>query len=134
MTRRCIAVCLCAGLCLLAAAGGVVYALWYQQAANQTTATVYLDGQPLYSFDLTRVTETQTFTVGESGSQNTIQVSPAGIAVIAADRPDQVCVNQGARAHGPTPIVCLPNRLSIRFSDTDTDNTLPDAVSGTGGN
>ena len=133
MTRRRIAACVCAGLCLLAAAGGVMYALWYRQAAGQTTATVYLDGEALCSFDLAHVAETQTFTVGEPGAQNTIEVSPAGIAVIAADCPDQVCVHQGVRAHGPAPIVCLPNRLSIRFSDAATDDALPDAVSGTGG-
>ena len=133
MIRRRTAALVCAGLCLLAAAGGAVYALWCRQAAAQTTATVYLDGEAICSFDLAHITETQTFTVGEPGAQNTIAVSPAGIAVIAADCPDQVCVRQGVRAHGPAPIVCLPNRLSIRFSDSGAEETAPDAVSGTGG-
>ena len=82
---------------------------------------------------VSRITETETITTGEPGAQNTIQVSGEGIAVIAADCPDQVCVRQGVRAHGSAPIVCLPNRLSIRFSD-GTAEALPDAVSGTGGN
>ena len=68
--------------------------------------------------NLSSVKDTETFTVGEPGEQNTIQISPDGIGVIEADCRDQICVKQGIRSHGPEPIVCLPHKLSIRFKDS----------------
>lgn len=84
--------------------------------------------------DLSTVKDTEIFTLGEPGEQNTIQISPEGIGVIEADCRDQICVNQGIRSHGPEPIVCLPHKLSIRFvsssgASSDTDVVL-DAVTG----
>lgn len=108
-------------------------AIWFsgrQNGASQNIATVTLNGKTLYTIDLSTVTETETFVVGEEGAQNTIQVSPEGIGVIAADCPDQVCVRQGIRAHGPEPIVCLPHRMSISFSSNGTGDDALDAVTG----
>ena len=79
--------------------------------------------------DLSTVKKTETFTLGEPGEQNTIQISPKGIGVIEADCRDQICVKQGIHSHGPEPIVCLPHKLSIRFISSNTDNSL-DAVTG----
>ena len=104
--------------------------LWALNARDHTVAVISVDGETIASYDLSRVTATETFTVGEPGAQNTIRVSPEGIAVIRADCPDQVCVKQGTHHHGPTPIVCLPHHLSIRFTDgAETEDTL-DATTG----
>ena len=43
-------------------------------------------------------------------------VSDGKIAVTAASCPDADCVRCGPQNSGP-PIVCLPNRVSIRFSE-----------------
>ncbi len=126
--KKYIAVC----IILILAVTSAIFLLSFSRASNQTIATVYLDGVPIYTVDLSQVTQTETFTVGTSGAQNTIQVSPEGIAIIQADCPDQVCVHQGVRAHGPTPIVCLPHHLTVRFSSGETADALPDAVSGMG--
>lgn len=114
---------------LVAAVVTLVLCVRYLRASNDTVATVTLDGEVIATYNLSRITTTETFTVGEKGAQNTIRVSPAGIAVIRADCPDQVCVHQGVHSHGPTPIVCLPHKLSITFSDPDDGSTL-DAVAG----
>lgn len=97
-------------------------------SAEQHFATVTWDGKEIYSVDLSTVTETSTFTVGDADSYNIIQVSPEGIGVIEANCPDQVCVKQGIHSHGPEPIVCLPHKLSIRFSAQGSDGL--DAVTG----
>ncbi|MBE5054908.1 NusG domain II-containing protein [Pseudoflavonifractor sp. DSM 107456] len=112
-------------LLLLAAA-----LFWFlrQRGTEQHVAIISQNGQILRTVDLDTITETETFVVGEPGAQNTIQISPEGIGVISADCPDQVCVHQGLRQHGPEPIVCLPNGLSIRFSATDPSGL--DAVTG----
>ena len=41
--------------------------------------------------------------------------------------PDQICVEHGPLRPGGTPIVCLPNRLSIQWIERDA---AVDAVSG----
>ena len=46
--------------------------------------------------------------------QFTVTVRDGRIAVTAADCPDHYCMERGFCSSG-TPIVCLPNRLVIRF-------------------
>lgn len=111
---------------VLVIAAGSVYWFWLR-GADETIATITLDGEVIAEYDLSQVRETEMFTVGAPGAENTIRVSPEGIAVISADCPDQVCVHQGVRSHGPQPIVCLPHKLSITFS---TDANGVDAVAG----
>lgn len=111
---------------VLVIAAGSVYWFWLR-GADETIATITLDGEVIAEYDLSQVRETEMFTVGAPGAENTIRISPEGIAVISADCPDQVCVHQGVRSHGPQPIVCLPHKLSITFS---TDANGVDAVAG----
>lgn len=101
-----------------------------QSCQTQTIAIISLRGQVVRTVDLSKVTKTETFTLGEPGAQNTIEISPRGIAVISADCRDQICVHQGIRSHGPEPIVCLPHQLSIRFSSPDGAASGVDAVTG----
>lgn len=99
------------------------FAIWMigrESGQSERTATITYQGEVLEVIDLSTVKDTRTFTVGKPGAENTIQVSPDGIGVISADCPDQICVHQGIRAHGPEPIVCLPHQLTIRFS-SNTD-------------
>ena len=57
----------------------------------------------------------QEFTVTASGGgTNTITVRDGHIAVTAATCPDHYCMHRGFCDRG-TQIVCLPNRLVIRF-------------------
>ncbi|MCC2164321.1 NusG domain II-containing protein [Brotaphodocola catenula] len=110
-----------------------------QKGNSQNLAEIVYQGELIRTVDLSSVKETETFTVGEPGAQNTIQISPDGIGVIEADCRDQICVKQGIRSHGPEPIVCLPHKLSIRFKDSTEssdrsegtdDNQALDAVTG----
>ncbi|WP_432626983.1 NusG domain II-containing protein [Brotaphodocola sp.] len=94
-----------------------------QRGSQQNIAEIVYQGELIRTIDLSSIKDTETFTVGEPGAQNTIQISPDGIGVIEADCRDQICVKQGIRSHGPEPIVCLPHKLSIRFKDSaDSSN------------
>ena len=106
-----------------------------QKGTAQNIAEIVYQGEVIRTVDLSSIKTTETFTIGEEGAQNTIQISPDGIGVIEADCKDQICVRQGIRSHGPEPIVCLPHKLSIRFtssvSSQDTNETPAlDAVTG----
>ena len=72
------------------------------------------DGKLLYTLDL-RVDQTRT--VDSSFGTNVITVSGGKIAVTEATCPDHYCMKRGF-CSGGAQIVCLPNRLVIRFGGT----------------
>ena len=69
--------------------------------------TVSAYGNVLYTFDLS--------------CSNTIQIQDGKICVQAAECPDQTCVHMGYLSDSGLPIVCLPNRLVIQFSNAELD-------------
>ena len=81
---------------------------------DKNTANVYVDGELVFSVDLT---ETTTFerTIETPGGYNVIQVDNGRIRVVDADCPDKVCVDTGWRTAGGAPIVCLPHKLVIKI-------------------
>ena len=58
----------------------------------------------------------QEFTVPCPGGYNTVTVKNGKIAVTEASCPDHYCMDRKF-CNGGTPIVCLPNKLVIRFLD-----------------
>ena len=65
----------------------------------------------------------QEFTVDTGEGTNTVTVLDGKIAVTAADCPDHYCMDRGFCNSG-TQIVCLPNRLVIRFLDENVIDGL----------
>ena len=60
------------------------------------------------------------FTVpAPNGGENTVTVSGGRIGVTAATCPDHYCMDRGMCSAG-TEIVCLPNKLVIRFLGSQT--------------
>ena len=74
-------------------------------------ADIWLDGKLYKTVDLNR---DQTFTVQSDYGSNTVTVRSGKIAVTAADCPDHHCMQRGY-CDGGAQIVCLPNRLVIKF-------------------
>lgn len=70
-------------------------------------------------------TDTQFSVPSPNGGENTITVQDGKIGVTAATCPDHYCMDRGMCSSG-VQIVCLPNRLVIRF----VGNLSIDAVSG----
>ena len=66
----------------------------------------------------------QSFTVELEGGVNTVTVQDGKIAVTAANCPDSYCMKRGY-CSGGTQIVCLPNRLVIKFTaDQEIDGVV----------
>ncbi len=78
------------------------------------SARVLSDGQLVAVLDLDT---DQTLRVEYAGGYNEITVAGGRVSVTGASCPDQDCVRCGAKNAG-APIVCLPNRLTIQFADT----------------
>ena len=60
---------LCAGLL-------AVWMFLRQKGDSQNLAEIIYQGELIRTVDLSTITTTETFTVGEDGAQNTIQISP----------------------------------------------------------
>ena len=75
---------------------------------------VYSDGTLLYTLPLS---QDATVTIETNRGTNTVTVKDGKVAVTAADCPDHYCMDRGFCSSGPQ-IVCLPNRLVIKFIDS----------------
>ncbi len=102
---------------LMVLSGAIAFWVFTRTAAG-TTAVVTLDGREVCRVDLATLTEGYTVSyTGEGGITNVVEFAPGGVRVREADCPDQVCVRQGWIKTGVAPIVCLPNRLTIKITD-----------------
>ena len=86
-------------------------------------AEIISDGQIMQVVDLRIDREIHTTT--NRGGRNTITVKDGKIGVTEANCPDHYCMDRGM-CSGGTQIVCLPNRLIIRFKG----NLSVDSVAG----
>lgn len=97
---------------LVGLAGSVL--VWTAPAKNHVR--VVSDDEVVYSADLS-LTEDTTFDVAYEGHVNTVEIRDHQIRVLSADCPDQTCVRMGWLRGASTPIVCLPHRLVIEYTD-----------------
>ena len=82
------------------------------QAAHQVE--VWSDGTLLYALPLSQPRE---ITVQSQFGENTITIQDGKVAVTQADCPDHYCMDRGFCDSG-VQIVCLPNRLVLKFTDS----------------
>lgn len=94
---------------LIACTGLSLWLLWPGEDAAY--AEVWSEGKLLHTLDLSVDRE---LTVQTARGTNVVTVKDGKIAVTQADCPDHYCMDRGFCAGG-TQIVCLPNRLVIRF-------------------
>ena len=90
-----------------------------------SVAQVFLDGELIEQVDLSSVSAPYELQVGEG---NTVLVENGAISMCEADCPDQLCVKQGKITGGVYPIVCLPNRVTVKILSKNED--APDVIAG----
>ena len=88
-------------------------ALQYLHAKPAASAAVYVDGKLAQTIELSEDGE---YRIESAEGWNVLTVRDGKLAVTAASCPDGDCIRCGERNSDP-PIVCLPNRVSIRFSE-----------------
>ena len=90
-----------------------IVARQYFGAKPTGSAEVWADGALVRTLDLSEDGE---YRIETDRGWNVLTVSNGRVAVTAASCPDGDCIRCGERNSDP-PIVCLPNRLSIQFSE-----------------
>lgn len=105
-------------ICILIFAIGIIGSLCLLFRPHGQTVNIIQNGKVLYTIDLSKA-ENQTIEVEYQGSKNTIQINNHKISVIDAECPDKTCVKMGELKSSAAPIVCLPNKLVIKFTEND---------------
>ncbi|MCL2222693.1 MAG: NusG domain II-containing protein [Oscillospiraceae bacterium] len=85
-------------------------------------AQIFIDGALVETINLSAVSETKDIVSHGEGRYVRIVAEPGRIAIVETNCYLQLCKRQGWRNSGVIPIVCLPNRVAIRF----TSANLPD--------
>ena len=83
---------------------------------------IYKDGSLVEKIDLNSVTGEREITLSGDLGDNVILVSNGHIEMKSADCPDKICVEHGELKSSSSPIVCLPNKVVIKFEE-NTDGT-----------
>lgn len=77
------------------------------------------DGKIIERLDLSKSLDRSFTITAANGSENTISIKNGKISISSATCPDQTCVHMGELQNEASPIVCLPNKLIIRFDGTE---------------
>lgn len=75
------------------------------------------DGKVLRRIEPGKVSEKEIMTVTYGPHENQIEIGPDGIRMLSSDCPDQICVRTGKLREDGLPIVCLPHRLVIQWTE-----------------
>ena len=90
---------------------------------------IYQNGSLVEKIDLNSVTGDREITLSGEYGDNVILVSNGHIEMKSADCPDKICVEHGELKSSASPIVCLPNKVVIKFeSSTDGADAKTGAV------
>ncbi len=95
-------------------AAGIIGCFAVLCQAHGSVVVLKQDGEIIYRLDLSKEKD-RVFDIEYEGRTNTIEIKDGKLRVIAADCPDKVCVNTGELS--AIPIICVPNRLEIRFAE-----------------
>ena len=79
---------------------------------------IYKDGGLVDKIDLNSVTNEYEITLSGEYGDNIILVSNGHIKIKSADCPDELCVEHGELKNSYSPIVCLPNKVVIKFENS----------------
>ena len=106
-------------ICLITALllSSLVGTLWLFRPGQQAdTVTIISEGKVLYTLSLD---VDQTMEIVSARGTNTVTIKNGKAAVTEADCPDGHCMARGF-CGGGAQIVCLPNRLVLQFSGSQT--------------
>ncbi|MDE6021250.1 MAG: NusG domain II-containing protein [Ruminococcus sp.] len=104
--------------CILIFLVGLIGSLWLIFKSHSQKVQIIQNGEVLYIIELEKSGD-ETIEIKYQGSKNIIQIDNHKISVIDADCPDKTCVKMGELKSSAAPIVCLPNKLVIKFAETD---------------
>lgn len=123
MTKKRV-VCLILAACILLSAGA--WAVWRQvqkSRAEYGTAEISVNGEVLYTYDLSRTyAAPERISIPDGTEENIIEIGTGYVRMVSASCPDQICVKTGQISKPGESIVCLPHRLIITIAERGTEH------------
>lgn len=103
-------------ICILIFLISLIASLVMIYKPHSQTVQIIQDGKILYIIDLEKSEDT-TIEIEYQNSKNIIQIQNHQISILDAECPDKTCVKMGELKSNATPIICLPNKLVIQFTE-----------------
>ena len=100
--------------------GSVIGIFYVSRPSESNTVEIVSNGKVIKTLNLS-TEKNNSFEVETNGKINVIEIKNGRIRVKSADCPDKVCVDSGWLKSSDLPIVCLPNKLIIRFTENSDD-------------
>ena len=117
---------------LLGAAGAWLFTAGSRgdEAAQSGAVEVVQDGAVIYRFTREELQEERHIRVPYGEHENVIATGGGTIRIESADCPEQNCVHTGEIKGDGAPLICLPQRLDIRWAKAGSagEADAPDAV------
>ena len=85
--------------------------------SDRQTIEIVQDGTVLYTFDLSHTDDREIRISSPDGGSNLVRIKDGTVCISEADCPDQTCVRMGTLQSDHLPIVCLPHKLIVRFTE-----------------
>ena len=95
--------------------GCIVWACLVLRRPHGQLVEIVQDGQVIETIDLAASPDQEIRIDWPQGSYNTVRIENGTIRVADAGCPDHTCMKTGVLRSESLPIVCLPNRLVIRY-------------------
>lgn len=92
--------------------------MYISNFSDSKVVGIYQNGSLVEKVDLNTVTAPREITLTGDSGKNVILLSQGSIKMKSAECPDKICVNHGELANSASPIVCLPNKIVIKFEDS----------------
>ena len=114
MNKPLTAITILAGTVFLGSGGWLLYG--HFSAKDAALIEIVQDGEVLYTLDLHKEQD-HSMRIEHDGSYNLITIRNGEIFMEDAGCPDHTCMKMGVLREANLPIVCLPNKLVIRFAE-----------------
>jgi hypothetical protein len=95
-----------------------VWLLFSYLPFSQNVVGIYQDGKLVKKIDLNTVTNEYEIPISGDAGEDIILVSQGHIKMKSAQCPDKICVKHGELKSASSPIVCLPNKIVIKFEES----------------
>lgn len=104
------------GLTAAVLAACAVWACFVLRRPQGQLVEIVQDGTVLQTIDLSRAPDEEIRIEAPGGSYNIVCIENGTIRVSEAGCPDHTCMKTGVLRSESLPIVCLPNKLVIRYA------------------
>ncbi len=104
---------------LLLLTASVIALILNFRTSDNTHVVILQNNKVIYSLDLSKEEDRSFRIESPDGGWNEVMIENGKICIADADCPDKTCVHTGVLRSEGVPIVCLPHKLVIRFSDEE---------------